>query len=108
MMAGEVKNLKESEFDDFVKSESKVVVDFYADWCGPCKVLGPVVEEVAKELKDTVIFAKVDVDDNQELAQRFQIMSIPTIIYFKDGQQVHRTNGARSKEDLVKEVKENL
>jgi thioredoxin 1 len=107
-MAGEVKHLKESEFDEFVKSESKVLVDFYADWCGPCQVLGPVVEETAKELKDKVVFAKVNVDDNQELAQRFQVMSIPTILYFKDGQQAHRTNGAMSKEDLIKEIEENL
>tara|TARA_Y100000310_G_scaffold276984_1_gene294525 strand:+ start:937 stop:1260 length:324 start_codon:yes stop_codon:yes gene_type:complete len=107
-MAGEVKHLKGSEFDEFIKSDSKVVVDFYADWCGPCQVLGPVVEETAKELKDKVVFAKVNVDDNQELAQRFQVMSIPTIIYFKDSQQAHRTNGAMGKEDLIKEIEENL
>lgn len=93
----------EEDFNSLIK-EGSVVVDFYADWCGPCKMLGPIVEKISGEYDGTVKFAKVDVDANQDLAQRFQVMSIPTMIFFKDGQQVERTAGALPEEDLKEKI----
>jgi len=104
-MAGEnVTDLTSKDFDKFVK-EDKVVIDFWAPWCGPCKMMGPVFEEVAGEMKDKAKFGKVNVDEEGELAQRFQVMSIPTLIVFRDGEQVDRISGLASKEDLVEKIK---
>jgi thioredoxin 1 len=97
-----VKNLTSKNFDDFI-SKGVCVVDFYADWCGPCKVVGPIVEELSGELKD-FNFGKVDIDKENELAQRFQVMSIPTMIFFKKNEQVDRFTGALSKEELAEKV----
>ena len=102
-----VEELTSDKFDAFVK-ENRVVVDFFADWCGPCQQLLPIVTEVADEVKDKVKIGKVNVDGEQELAQRFQVMSIPTLLFFKDGEQVHRVQGAMSKEDLLGAIKEHL
>jgi len=101
-----------SEFnvDNFEKeiSDGLVVVDFWAEWCGPCKMLGPIFEEVSKEFEGKVKFGKLNIDDGQELAQKFQVMGIPTILFFKDGQLVDRTTGLISKEELEKKVNEQL
>src|SRR3989344_4143805 len=104
-MSGKVKNIKsEKEFNSLIK-DGNVLVDFYADWCGPCKILSPLIEKVSKDY-DTVTFAKVDVDSNQELSQRFQIMSIPTVIFFKNGKQVERFSGAIPEDDLREKIDE--
>ena len=103
-MAKGVTELDKKTFDKFIK-EDKVVVDFWASWCGPCKILSPIVEEVASEMKDKAKFAKVNVDDNLELAQKFQVMSIPTLIFFRDGKQADRTVGVISKEEIEKKIK---
>ncbi|NCN99273.1 thioredoxin [Candidatus Pacearchaeota archaeon CG10_big_fil_rev_8_21_14_0_10_35_219] len=95
-----VKDLNKESFDGFVKKGA--VVDFYADWCGPCKIMKPHFEKASESIKD-VKFGKVNVDGNQELAQRFQVMSIPTTILFKDGKQVDRHSGALN-EDMIKEM----
>lgn len=99
-----VKNLDSESFDDFI-SKGNALVDFYADWCGPCKIMKPHFEKVAKETKN-VKFGKVDVDANQDLAQRFQVMSIPTTIFFKDGEQVERHSGALREDDLKEAIDE--
>ncbi|MBS3088576.1 thioredoxin [Candidatus Pacearchaeota archaeon] len=104
-MAG-VKNLDSKTFDKFIKSETRVVIDFWAEWCGPCQMFGPIFDEVGNEMKDKVVFGKVNVDDGVELAQRFQVMSVPTILFFKDGQQVDRVGGGMSKSELIKKIKE--
>ncbi|MBU0760357.1 MAG: thioredoxin [Nanoarchaeota archaeon] len=104
-MAGKVTELDVKNFDKFVR-EDKVVVDFYAEWCGPCKMMAPVLEETAGELRGKAKFGKVDVDENSELAQRFQVMSIPTLIFFRDGKQVDQITGLLNKEELVKKVGE--
>ena len=100
-----VTELNSENFDKFIR-EDKVVVDFGAEWCGPCKMLGPIFEETAKEMKDKAKFGKINVDDNSDLAQRFQVMSIPALIFFRDGQQVERIVGVLSKEELVKKIEE--
>ena len=76
-----------SEFDKAIE-EGVVLIDFYADWCGPCKMLSPVLEDLSQDYTDKITFAKVDVDSEMALAERFGIMSIPTVKVFKDGQEV--------------------
>jgi len=98
-----VKNLTSKSFDEFVKG-GKSVIDFYADWCNPCKILSPIVEELSGKLKD-MKFGKVDVDKEDKLAQRFQIMSVPSLLFFKSGEQVDRVVGVLSKEELIKRIK---
>ena len=99
-----VENLSESSFKNFI-SKGNVIVDFYADWCGPCKIISPIVEQLAKEIKD-VKFGKLDVDTENEVAQEYDVMSIPTLIFFKNGKQVERIVGAMSKEELESVIKD--
>ncbi|MFH1803046.1 MAG: thioredoxin [archaeon] len=103
-MTGKVKELTADNFNDFVKGE-KVVIDFWAPWCGPCKMMGPIFEEAAEEVKDTVKFGKVNVDESSDLAQRFGVMSIPTLMFLRDGEVVDKLVGVLPKEDLVKKAK---
>jgi len=103
-MARNTVDLDVGKFDDFVK-KGTIVVDFWAEWCGPCKMMGPIFDEAAGDMKGKANFGKVDVDSNQELAQRFGVMSIPTIILFKDGEQEDRIVGAVPKEEIVERVK---
>lgn len=104
-MTGKIKELTPKDFDSFVKDD-KAVIDFWAPWCGPCKLMGLIFEETAKDLKDKAKFGKVNVDESSELAQRFGVMSIPTIMFFRDGQPVDKLVGVLLKEDLVKRVRE--
>ena len=92
-----------AEYDQILKENTSVFVDFYADWCGPCKMVGPLVEELAKE-ETSVKFVKVNVDDNPDIAQRYGIMSIPTLIAFKNGEIVGNILGFQPKEVLAELV----
>lgn len=95
-------NLNSKNFENEVlNSEMPVLVDFYADWCGPCKMMGPIVEELAEELKDIAKVGKINVDENQDLAMQYKVMSIPTLIIFKEGKEAHRLVGARDKSELL-------
>ena len=94
------------QFDKTISENSAVFVDFYADWCGPCKMVGPIVEELADEYPN-ITFLKVNVDENEALAHEFGIMSIPTLIAFKDGQVAQQIVGFQPKE-AFKEVLDNL
>lgn len=96
-----VKHFNEQDFQsEVLDKEGIVLVDFYADWCGPCKMLGPVIEGIAEEKTDAVI-GKVNVDDNGNLAARYNVMSIPTLIVFKDGKEVNRMVGLQSKAKIL-------
>ena len=95
-------HLDSRSFDEVVGSSDKpVVVDFWAEWCRPCLVMAPIYEEVARELAGRAVFAKVNVDEAPELAERFNIMAIPTIMVFVDGRPVDRLVGAVGKEGLL-------
>ncbi|MCI8781096.1 MAG: thioredoxin [Lachnospiraceae bacterium] len=92
---------KENFEAEVLQSEKPVLVDFWAGWCGPCKMVAPVLEEIAAEVADVKI-TKVNVDEQPELAQKFQVMSIPTMVLIKEGKVVDTTVGAQPKEDLVR------
>ena len=95
-----VLKIEENEFDEKVNnSEKRVLVDFYAEWCGPCKMLGPVIEEISEEV-DNCEFYKVNIDEAGELAERYGIMSIPTLLIFEKGELVNQVVGFRTKDEL--------
>lgn len=102
-------HLTEKNFDEEVlKSPVPVLVDFWAQWCGPCRMVGPIVEEIAHELDGKLKVAKLNVDEAQELAIKYNVMSIPTLMFFKKGQAVDQVVGVLPKEQLMKKVNQNL
>jgi len=98
--------LNSSNFDSFLSENANVVVDFFAEWCGPCKMMAPAFEQVAREVSPSVMFAKLNVDQSPDIAERFFVMGVPTIIYFKLGKVVDKIVGAVSRDVLRKKVKE--
>ena len=102
-------NLSTSTFDEsVVASDQPVVVDFWAEWCGPCKTITPILTELADELSGQVTIAKVNVDDNPDLAMRYNVMSIPTLLVFPGGEVHKRLVGAKGKAQLLQELDEFL
>ena len=93
--------LNKENFTETVGSNKPVLVDYWAEWCGPCKMVAPILEEVASDMSEKLIIGKVDVDANQELAAQLNIMSIPTLVLFKDGEIVDQAIGALSKAQLL-------
>ena len=104
-MAGNVFEATDANFEAEINSNLPVMVDFWAEWCGPCKKLGPVVEELAKDFQGKAKIMKLNVDENMETAQRFQVMSIPTLIFFKQGKAVDQVVGAVPKNVLETKLK---
>ena len=96
----DIKQITPENFDSIVNDSLPVLVDFWAPWCGPCRSLSPIVDEVADELAGKLVVAKCNVDDNQDLAMKFGVMSIPTLIVFKNGEEVDRSVGALPKARL--------
>ena len=100
-----VKVLNEKDFDEIVlMSQLPVLVDFYADWCGPCKMMGPVVEEIAEETEGRALVCKINVDENMEIAQRYKVMNIPTFLIFRYGKLADRVVGGVPKEALMEKL----
>jgi len=93
------------EFNELIKSSKPTLVDFYTDWCGPCKVLSPIIEDVKKDLGEGATVLKVNIDNNVDVARMYQIRSIPTLMVFKEGEIVWRQNGVPQKEMIVESVK---
>lgn len=101
-------NINDSNFKEFVSKYPYVIVDFWAPWCGPCKMLGPVIEEMAGDYKGKIVFGKLNTDENQATAMAHGIMSIPTLLFFKDGKLVDKTMGAVPRAQLEPRVKNHL
>ena len=97
--------LTDQNFDEIVLSSDKpVIVDFWAEWCGPCRMVGPIVEEIGRDYEDRVIIGKLDVDSNPAVTQKFSIRNIPTVLYFKDGEIADKQVGAVPKSNLVNKL----
>ena len=90
-----------SNFSEIIHQEKPVLVDFFADWCGPCKMMSPILKEVKDILGDTVSIIKIDVDKNQALAAKYQVRGVPTLILYKSGKQVWKQSGVIQKNELV-------
>jgi thioredoxin 1 len=101
--------ISDATFDEEIASATEVVVvDFWAEWCGPCKMIAPVLEEIAVEHEGRIRVAKLNVDDNPDIARRFDVMSIPTLIVFQDGKPAKRMVGAKGKGQLLEELADYL
>ena len=104
-MAGAITTLTDTTFDEEVAGAAEpVIVDFWAEWCGPCKTIAPILDEIATEQAGKLRVAKLNVDENPDVARRFDVMSIPTLIVFKDGEPAKRLVGAKGKGQLLQEL----
>ena len=99
-----VKHIKKADFKNTIRKNDVVLVDFYADWCGPCKALSPVLKQVASDFKDKAVIAKVNIDRDRELAMKYNISSIPALLYFQNGKLVGQTAGMASKRQISKNL----
>ena len=97
-----------TNFQELLQDNKLVVVDFWATWCGPCRMLSPILDEVEEEMADKISVVKVNVDDADQIAMQYRIMSIPTLLFFKNGQLVDKTVGAMSKNVLVEKINSNI
>lgn len=100
--------LKQEQFANFLKDHGVAMIDFFAPWCGPCRAMGPIVEEISKEMGEKVGIAKVDIDNASELAERFGVRAVPTFVFFKNGKPVETISGARTKAELLKKINDLL
>ena len=94
-----------SKFSEIINQDQPVLVDFFADWCGPCKMLGPILKQVKDQLGDEVAIIKIDVDKNQPLAAKYQVRGVPTMLLFKNGKQVWRQSGVVQKDEIINVIK---
>ena len=108
-MSGTIIKLTDSEFENqVIKSEKPILVDYWAEWCGPCKMIAPILEEVSTEMSDKIIIGKLNVDENSQTPPKYGIRGIPTLMIFKDGNAVGTHVGALSKSDLIQFIENNI
>ena len=108
-MSDTILKLTDAEFENqVIKSEIPILVDYWAEWCGPCKMIAPVLEEVAQELSGKVLIGKLNVDENSQTPPKYGIRGIPTLMLFKNGEAVGTQVGALSKSDLIKFIEDNI
>ena len=93
-----------TSFDNLIKSEKPVLIDFFGTWCGPCQTLAPILKQVKDSLGDRISIIKIDVDKNQELASKYQVRGVPTMILYQNGKQLWRQSGVLSKEEIIKNI----
>ena len=98
-------HLLDADIDETIKKYPLLVIDCWAPWCGPCRMIGPIIEELAKEMKGKIVFGKLNVDENQQTSMKYKIMSIPTMLIFKNGALVDQFVGAMPKEMLLQKLK---
>lgn len=104
-MSDKVVTLTEATFDEVINaSEEPILVDFWAEWCGPCKMVAPILDEIAEEQEGKVTIAKLNIDEHQSIPMRYNVMSIPSMLLFKDGEVTHTVVGAKSKAQLIEEL----
>ncbi|WP_323789547.1 thioredoxin [Psychroserpens sp.] len=96
-----------TSFSTLINSDTPVLVDFFADWCGPCKMLAPILKDVKKELGDNIKIIKIDVDKNQSLASKYKVKGVPTMLLFKNGKQVWRQSGLLQKQEIINSINSN-
>ncbi len=107
-MSSNIRYPSKEEFDVILNDYELVFVDFWATWCGPCKMIAPIIEQLADKYVENVAFVKIDIDEQSELAQKYQIMSIPTIILFKSGKEINRLIGAKPITEYIKMIENNI
>jgi thioredoxin 1 len=98
-------SITDADLDENIKKYTTIVVDCWAPWCAPCRMVGPIIDDLAKEMKGKIVFGKLNVDENQITAAKYQIMSIPSLLVFKNGELVDKFIGAMPKEMLVQKLK---
>lgn len=108
MSADNTVKVTDADFQETISGDKPVLVDFWAEWCGPCRMVAPILEELAGEYEDRITVAKLNVDENPQTARDYEVMSIPTLIVYQDGQEKKRIVGARPKQNLLSELSEFL
>lgn len=103
-----MKEVNEAEFEQIIAENRYVLIDFWSTWCGPCKMIAPVLDEIEKEYGDTIAFVKADIDKNDALAQKYGIFTIPNVCLFKDGKLADRVVGFKPKKDLLKFINKQI
>jgi thioredoxin 1 len=103
-----VQNIRKNEFESLIKSSKPVLADFYAEWCSPCKMLAPTIEEIHNEYNDYFETVKVNVDENPELTEYYGVSGIPALLLFKDGKEILRMSGVQTKERIISVISEKM
>lgn len=100
-----VVKISTKNFDsEVINSQTPVLVDFFAEWCGPCKMLSPIIDDIAEQMKSKIKIGKIDIDESPDLASKFSVMTVPTLILFKDGEAVEKSVGVKSKDAIIEMI----